>query len=134
MRGRSATGFTLIELLLVVILLGLLAIVAIPRLASTGSDSKANTCRQNIAIINSQIELWAAQNGSQYPQTHGEFVAQILQNTDIFPDRAPACPYGNAYRYDPAKNRVIPHNHPRLIAEKAPIEQLGGEVAETPGP
>ena len=134
MRRRSARGFTLIEMLLVVILIGLLAIVAIPRLAKTGGNSKASTCRQNIAIINSQIELWAARNGGRYPQTHEEFVEQILKNPDIFPNQAPACPYGRAYRYDPAKNRVVPHSLDGAPNTHLTAEQVGGEVAEIPGP
>ena len=122
------------ELLLVVIILGLLAIVAIPRLASTAGDSKANTCRQNIAIINSQIELWAAQNGCRYPQTHDEFVENILKNQDIFPGKAPTCPYGEAYKYDPAKTRVVPHNHNGSGTGNVTSEQADGGGAESAEP
>jgi len=129
MHGRPTRGFTLIEMLLVVILLGILTIVAMPRLASTGGDSKANTCRQNIAIINSQIELWAARNDGRYPQTHDEFVEQVLKNPDVFPGQAPACPYGRAYKYDAGKNRVIPHNHDKFeVSEIAAEEADGGDV------
>lgn len=120
------------ELLLVVIILGLLAIVTVPRLASTAGDSAANTCRQNIAIINSQIELWAAQNDSCYPKTHDEFVENILKNQDIFPGKAPACPYGEAYKYDPAKTRVVPHNHNG--SGNVTAEQAEGEGAESAEP
>ena len=122
------------ELLLVVIILGLLAIVAVPRLASTAGDSQANTCRQNIAIINSQIELWATQNDSCYPQTHNEFVENILENQDIFPDKAPTCPYGEAYVYDPAKTRIVPHNHNRFGTANVTAEPLEGEGAGTAEP
>jgi prepilin-type N-terminal cleavage/methylation domain-containing protein len=129
MGNRYVKAFTLMELLLVVVLLGVLAVVVIPRLANTGSDSKANTCRQNVAIINSQIELWAARNGSQYPETHEEFVEKILKHPDVFPNGAPRCPYGIAYTYDPAKNRVVGHKHPKFgVAEVTPEEIEVGEI------
>ncbi len=104
-------GFTLIELLLVVVILGLLAAVAIPRLAASGSDAKKNTCKSNIALINSQIELWSVSHDGVYPADATEFNANILNNTDIFPDGPPVCGYGTAYTYDTSTKRVEPHSH-----------------------
>ena len=111
MRRRRRRGFTLIELLLVVVILGLLAAVAIPRLAHSGGDAKKNACKANIALVNSQIELWAVNNDGTYPADQTEFATNILNNTNIFPDGAPECGYGTGYVYDAATKRVEPHSH-----------------------
>jgi type II secretion system protein G len=104
-------GFTLMELLLVVVILGILAAVAIPRMAKSSGDAKANACKANIALINSQIEQWSISNSGQYPADQTGFTANIVGNKDLFPDGPPVCPYGTAYTYDPTTKRVTPHSH-----------------------
>jgi prepilin-type N-terminal cleavage/methylation domain-containing protein len=111
MHAYRRKGFTLMELLLVVVILGILAAVAIPRMAQSGGDAKKNACKANIALINSQIELYATNNGGVYPVDQAEFTTKIVSNTALFPDGAPVCPYATAYAYDTATKRVTPHTH-----------------------
>ena len=100
-------GFTLIELLIVILILGALAAIAIPRITQSADNAKKNACLTNIDLINSQIEMYAANNNGTYPTN---LKTDITGNTTYFPSGEPNCPFGTAYVLG-ANNRVVPHNH-----------------------
>jgi len=104
-------GVTLIELLIVVLILGALAAIAIPRLSQSADTAKKNACATNLDIINSQIELYAAENDGTYPAN----LEVITNSTTYFPDGPPQCPVTDAnYPNTLLNDRVddSSHNHP----------------------
>ena len=99
-------AFTLVELMIVVLILGALAAIAIPRIMGGSKSAKINACKTNVKSINSQIEL--------YYINHGAWPADIRNVTDdpnCFPDGPPACPLKLDYSYNSSKNRVNDHGH-----------------------
>ena len=103
---RINKGFTLVELLVVVLILGALAAIAIPRISQSAETAKINACNTNVDLINSQIELYYANTGD-WP----EKLDDIVKNEDYFPDGPPECPLGDPYSYDNGKHRVTEHDH-----------------------
>ena len=98
---NTRKAVTLVELLIVVMILAALAAIAIPRITATAYSAKEHACGSNIDIMNTQIELWAAVNGS-YPAT----LAAITGDTDYFPDGPPVCSLGGTYSLN-ANDRVV---------------------------
>ncbi|MBT4863608.1 MAG: prepilin-type N-terminal cleavage/methylation domain-containing protein [Planctomycetaceae bacterium] len=60
-------GFTLIELVVVVLILGIIAAVAAPKMFDTAGDARTNSTRQSLVVVRDSIELYRAQNGSYPP-------------------------------------------------------------------
>jgi general secretion pathway protein G len=61
------TGFTLIELVVVILILGILAGVAAPKLFDTSAKATDNSLKTTLSILRDSIELYAADNGGSTP-------------------------------------------------------------------
>lgn len=107
-RSKNKRGVTLIELLLVVVILGVLAAIAIPRITASSTTAKINACATNIDIMNSQIEMYRADTGS-YPAT----LDALVTDPNYFPDDLPVCPSGGTYTMssDPARTSCDATGH-----------------------
>jgi prepilin-type N-terminal cleavage/methylation domain-containing protein len=101
-RGRAA--FSLLELLAVVVILGLIAAIVIPRITTSGAKAKENACSHNKAEINLAIERFHFDYGA-WPADISEI--EILP---LFPEGLPTCPVSGApYAIDAGTHRVVGH-------------------------
>ena len=66
---RSKSAFTMIELVFVILILGILAVVSIPKLRATRADAKASTLATSIVIGATEIASYAVARG----QTESDF-------------------------------------------------------------
>jgi type II secretion system protein G len=102
---QNRKGLTLIELLIVVIILGALAAIAIPRISTSSRTAKQNACDTNVDTLNTAIEMYKIDNGS-YPSA----LTDVTSDPNYFSSGdIPACPYATTYEY--SSNRVTTHVH-----------------------
>jgi len=105
-------AFTLVEVLLVIVILGIIAAIVIPRITYTQASAKIEANKANKATINAQAELYRSQAGSCPPtsataDTGGAF----WTNESYFPEGVPVDPVdGTAYTLG-TNCRVTGHNH-----------------------
>lgn len=77
MKNRSA--FTLVELVVVIMILGILAGVAAPKLLNTSGQANEAAVRQTLSVVRNAIELYAAQNGGAMPADPSSDLADYLR-------------------------------------------------------
>jgi prepilin-type N-terminal cleavage/methylation domain-containing protein len=64
---KRRAGFTLIELVIVVMILGILAGVAAPKLFNTTATATDNGIMQTLSVVRDAIELYAADHAGAVP-------------------------------------------------------------------
>lgn len=101
-------GFTLIEIMVVVVILGLLAALVVPKLIGRTEEAKRTQAAVQMKNVEQALELFKLDNGF-YPATDQGFQALVtIPEAGRIPknyrkggylDRVPKDPWGNDYIY-----------------------------------
>jgi general secretion pathway protein G len=104
--NQPARGFTLIEIMIVVVILGILAAVVVPRLMNRPDDARVAAAQSDIRVIMQQLKLYRLDNGA-YPSTDQGLQALVVKpttnpvppNWKAYLDKLPTDPWKRPYRY-----------------------------------
>jgi general secretion pathway protein G len=108
MKKLTQSGFTLIEVMVVVVILGILAAIIVPRIMSRPEQARMVKVKQDILAVQSALDLYKLDNGF-YPSTDQGLQALVTKPTttptprnwksDGYLQDVPTDPWGESYQY-----------------------------------
>jgi general secretion pathway protein G len=101
-RSRQA-GFSLIEIMVVVVIMGILAALIVPRVLDRPDQARQVAARQDIGGLMQALKLYRLDNG-RYPTTQQGLQALVTRpensaNWRPYLERLPNDPWGHPYQY-----------------------------------
>jgi general secretion pathway protein G len=104
----AARGFTLIEIMVVIVILGVLAALIVPRVLERPEEARAVAAKSDIAAIMQALKLYRLDN-QRYPTTDQGLSALVAKpeqppvppnwKPNGYLERLPKDPWGHAYQY-----------------------------------
>ena len=106
--AKRASGFTLLEIMIVVVILGVLAALVVPKVMGRPDEARLVAAKQDIAALMQALKLYRLDNFC-YPSTEQGLEA-LVSKPAIEPlppnwkgggylDRLPKDPWGSPYQY-----------------------------------
>lgn len=102
---KNRNAFTLIELLLVLVILGVLALVVVPKFAGRSEEARKTAAQTDISMLEGQIDIFE-QDCGRFP-SNDEGITALVQQPANAPKwkgpyikrGVPKDPWGNPYVY-----------------------------------
>ncbi len=105
---KGGRGFTLLEVMVVVVILGILAALVVPKIISRPDEARITATKQDIASLMQTLKLYRLDN-QRYPTTEQGLQALVLKPTASpvppnwksggYIERLPKDPWVNPYQY-----------------------------------
>jgi len=105
---RRQRGFTLLEVMVVVVILGILAALVVPKIISRPDEARVIAAKQDIASLMQALKLYRLDN-QRYPTTEQGLQALLAKPATApiplnwkpggYVERLPKDPFGSPYQY-----------------------------------
>jgi general secretion pathway protein G len=107
-RQRRSRGFTLVEIMVVVVIIGILGALVVPKLMGRTGESRVAAAKVDISTLMQALQLYKLDN-QRYPTTEQGLAALTAKPTTGpaatgwraggYIDKLPKDPWGNPYQY-----------------------------------
>jgi general secretion pathway protein G len=106
MKVHKSSGFTLVEIMVVVVILGILAVLIVPRVVGRSEEARAAAAKHDLSAVMQSLKLYRLDNG-RYPSNEQGLQALVTKpqaapvpsNWRPYLDKLPRDPWGNPYQY-----------------------------------
>lgn len=108
LRNRRQHGFTLVEIMVVVVIIGILGALVVPKLLGRTGEARITAARADIAMLGQALKLYKLDN-QRYPTTEQGLQALVAKpttgpaangwKTGGYVEKLPNDPWGNPYQY-----------------------------------
>ncbi|MFI3119767.1 MAG: type II secretion system major pseudopilin GspG [Methylococcaceae bacterium] len=108
MNPKKQSGFTLIEVMIVVVILGILASIIVPKIMGRPDEARAAKAKQDIRAVTAALDLYRLDNFS-YPTTEQGLEALVTKPSNLaaganwkkggYLDSLPTDPWNKPYLY-----------------------------------
>lgn len=106
LRSRGEAGFTLVELLLVLVILGILAALVLPKFTGRTEQARVTAAQTQISTFGTALDAFEVDTGS-YPRGGDGLMQLLVQPSDVTGWRGPYLksdipldPWGRPYAYE----------------------------------
>lgn len=117
MKNNRHSGFTLIEIMVVLVIIGIMAALIVPRVLGRAEDARKVAAKSDISAIMNALKLYNLDN-MRYP-TNQQGLSALVTKPSVAPipnsykdggylDKLPTDPWGNQYQYqNPGKHGEV---------------------------
>lgn len=110
-RCASGRGFTLVEILIVVVILGIIAAIVVPRMSNAAMSARESMLRDDLRFLRNQIVLYRAQHHDRPPGAVANgapdattFITQLTRFTDDVGNTSPTM--SGAFQFGPYLSKI----------------------------
>ena len=122
---RRLSAFTLVEMLLVLVILGILAAIVVPKFTGVSAKAQRKAAATQISTFATSLDMFEVDNG-KYPRSLNDLVVQPrdASNWHQYMESIPVDPWQHPYVYTfPGKHRTSSYD----LMSMGPDGKVGGD-------